>query len=133
MKITILPFPLFLSSTTLSHPVQNLSTPIVVQIIPINDNDPVVTVEMTETYYRENAPPQPVLPDITVTDEDVYCENDQLSAAIVQVNTLTKDSPSDQLTVRVTIFFIGQGGPLQYRIICIQQNPTSILLVLTIT
>ena len=133
MKITILPLLLLLSSKTLSHPVQNLSTPIVVQITPINDNDPVVTVETTETYYEENAPPQPVLPDITVTDEDEYCENDQLSAAIVRVNTLTKDSPSDQLTVGVTIFFIGQGGPLQYRIICVQQESHVHIISVTIT
>lgn len=93
-------FFLHLSHATLSHPVQNLSTPIVVQIDPVNDNDPVVTVETTETYYEENAPPQPVLPDISITDEDEYCENDQLSAAIVQVDTLTEDSPWDQLTVR---------------------------------
>ena len=75
-----------------------------VQIVPINDNDPVVTVETTETYYEENAPPQPVLPDVIITDEDEYCENDQLSAATVQVVTLTKDSPWDQLTVRATLF-----------------------------
>ena len=71
-----------------------------VQIDPVNDNDPVITVETTETYYEENAPPQPVLPDISITDEDESCENDQLSAAIVQVDTLTEDSPWDQLTVR---------------------------------
>ena len=93
-------FSLHLSHATLSHPVQNLSTPILVQIDPDNDNDPVVTVEMTETYYEENAPPQPVLPDISITDEDESCENDQLSAAIVQVDTLTEDSPLDQLMVR---------------------------------
>ena len=74
-----------------------------VQIVPINDNDPVVTVETRETYYEENAPPQRVLPDITITDEDEYCENDQLSAAVVQVVTLTNDSSEDQLTVRTTI------------------------------
>ena len=75
--------------------------PIMVQIVPINDNDPVVTMGMTETYYEENAPPQPVFPDITITDEDEYCENDQLSAAIVHVITLTNDSSEDQLTVRI--------------------------------
>ena len=75
-----------------------------VEIVPINDNDPVVTMEMTETYYEENAPPQSVLLDITITDEDEYCENDQLSAATVQVVTLTEDSPWDQLTVRATLF-----------------------------
>ena len=74
-----------------------------VQIVPINDNVPVVTVETRETYYEENAPPQRVLPDITITDEDEYCENDQLSAAVVQVVTLTNDSSEDQLTVRITI------------------------------
>ena len=75
-----------------------------VQIVPINDNDPVIAVDMTKTYYQENAPPQPVLPDITITDEDEYCENDQLSAATVRVVTLTEDSPWDQLTVRATLF-----------------------------
>ena len=74
-----------------------------VRIVPINDNDPVTTVETTETYYEENAPPQPVLPDVTITDEDEYCENDQLSAATVQVITLTEDSQSDQLMVRVCL------------------------------
>ena len=75
--------------------------PIMVQIVPINDNEPIVTVETTETYYEENAPPQPVLPDIIIMDEDEYCENDQLSAAIVHVITLTNDSSEDQLTVRI--------------------------------
>ena len=75
-----------------------------VEIVPINDNDPVVTMEMTETYYEENAPPQSVLLDITITDEDEYCENDQLSAATVQVVTLSEDSPWNQLTVRATLF-----------------------------
>lgn len=74
-----------------------------VQIVPINDNDPIITMETRQTYYVENAPPQPMLPDITITDEDEYCENDQLSAAIVQVITLTSDSLEDQLTVRITI------------------------------
>ena len=100
--ILLSPFP-FLSLATLSHPVQNLSTPVMVQIVPMNNNDPVVTVETVETYYEENAPPQPVLPDITITDEDENCENDQLSAATVQVVTLTEDSSSDNLTVRVCL------------------------------
>jgi hypothetical protein len=52
----------------------------------------------------ENAPPQPVLPNVTITDEDELCENDQLSAATVQVITLTEDCPWDQLTVRVALF-----------------------------
>ena len=94
---------LLLSLSTLSHPVQNLSTPVMVQIVPINDNDPVVTMETTETYYEENAPPQLLFLDITITDEDEYCENDQLSAAIVQVDTITEDSSDDQLTVRLAI------------------------------
>ena len=72
-----------------------------VQIIPINDNDPVVTVKTNETFYVENATPTPVLPDITIMDEDEYCVNDQISATIVLVYTLTEDSPRDQLTVRV--------------------------------
>ena len=100
MLLSLFPF---LSLATLSHPVQNLSTPVMVQIVPINDNDPVITVEMTETDYEENAPPQPVLADIMITDEDEYCENDQLSAATVQVITLTEDSQSDQLMVRVCL------------------------------
>ena len=77
--------------------------PIMVQIVPVNDNDPIVTMETIKTYYEENAPPQPVLPNITITDKDESCENDQLSAAVVQVDTVTEDSSDDQLTVRLTI------------------------------
>lgn len=90
---------MLLSFTLHRHAPQNLSMPIMVQIDPINDNHPVVTVETTETYYVENAPPQPVLPDITISDGDKVCDNDQLSAARVQVDTLTEDSQWDQLSV----------------------------------
>ena len=70
-----------------------------VQIMPINNNDPVVTLASPETYYVENDLPQPILPDIAVRDDDEYCENDQLSVARVQVDTLAKDSQGDRLTV----------------------------------
>lgn len=73
--------------------------PIMVQIVPTNDHDPVVTLVTSETYYVENDPPQPVLPDIIITDGDEYCENDQLSAARVQVDTLAKDCDGDNLMV----------------------------------
>ena len=81
------------------HAPQNLSMPIEVQIIPTNDNDPVITLKTIETNYIENAPPTPVLAGFNITDDDEYCENDQLTAARVQMDTLTNDRMGDQLMV----------------------------------
>lgn len=74
--------------------------PVVVQIIPTNDHDPMITLETNETAYVENDPPQSILRDITITDEDEYCDNNQLTAARVQMDTLTHNRLGDQLMVR---------------------------------
>ena len=74
--------------------------PIVVQIVPTNDHDPMVTLETNETTYVENDPPRSILGDITITDDDEYCESNQLIAARVQMDTLTDDGLGDQLMVR---------------------------------
>ena len=82
-----------------SHAPQNLTMPILVEIVPVNDNIPVVTVETSVTYYTENDEPRHIVPNITITDEDETCQNDQLSMAIVQIETMTNDSNGDQLMV----------------------------------
>ena len=95
-----------------------------VQIVPINDNVPLVTVKTIETYYVENAPPQPVLQDVAIIDEDEYCDSDQLTAARVQVDTITNDSPWDQLTVRIATYqFPCSKQKVIYFFVCIISSP----------
>ena len=82
------------------HAPQNLTVPIMVEILPVNDNNPVVTVETLETTYIEGGEPQLIVPNITIIDEDETCENDQLIYARIRVLTMANDSYGDQLMVR---------------------------------
>ena len=84
----------------LRHAPQNLTVPIMVEILPVNDNNPVVTVETLETTYIEGGEPQLIVPNITIIDEDETCENDQLIYARIRVLTMANDSYGDQLMVR---------------------------------
>lgn len=83
------------------HPPQTITPPLIVSVVPINDNRPVVTLATSQLSRNETAPPILVFQDLTLSDFDYTpCNPQGLVAARVLVETIAKDSNSDILAVR---------------------------------
>ena len=90
-----------------SHPPQNISPPLIVTIIPVNDNGPVVTLATTEVFYNESLPPILIFPGLIIMDADnTPCNQQILRSAQVTVETRAMDTNVDDLMVRNVLSLI---------------------------
>lgn len=78
-----------------------MTPPLIVNIVPVNDNRPVVTLAGTQLSKNETAPYIMAFQDLALSDFDnTSCNRQLFVAARVVVETIADDSGSDSLAVR---------------------------------
>lgn len=82
-----------------------LADPIVVSIIPSNDNNPEIAVTTTQVTYVESAAPVTVFPDVALADNDQTCTDNMISYAVVTIET-PADVINDRLQVKTTCIIL---------------------------
>lgn len=73
-----------------------LSVPLMVTIIPSNDNNPEITIATIQVTFVEAAPRVFVFENLSLTDNDQTCSDNVLSYATVVVQT-PNDMRNDQV------------------------------------
>lgn len=84
--------------------------PLVVEILPSNDNSPIVTLTASELDHNETAPPILIFQGLTIADfDDTPCNQQLLVAAQVIVETVAPDSSQENLMVRISGLYLAGG------------------------